>query len=173
MAIEILDLIAKQKQEGNFVYENYLTAVKMYKEVFKRYGHQQLADQLPELRPVSSTREKLNSSGSSISIVSTLRQASTSQTLAPAGTEELVNNSHQSNQTTAKIFVAPSDRMKTPQDIPDDMSTSQTEAADIELELNELPSLDQQELPFSNKLAETLNEALQSPTAVFDNSGNE
>ena len=59
VAMEIfLDLIAKQKQEGNAVYEIYLTAVKRYKEVFAKYGHQQLADQLPELRPVGSTTER-------------------------------------------------------------------------------------------------------------------
>ena len=38
---------------------------------------------------------------------------------------------------------------------------SQTEAADIELELNELPSLDPQELPSIGMLAEMLGEAPQ------------
>ena len=50
--------IDKQKQEGTFVFKNFLTAVKTYKEVFESYGHQQLANQLPELRPVGSTTER-------------------------------------------------------------------------------------------------------------------
>ena len=181
MAIEIfLSLIARQREEGNYVYESYLTAVRTYKEIFVKYGHQHLADQLPEPLPAGSTAERqavrhveVSANGSSTSVVSTLSQVSTSQPTARVRTDVLINNSDQTNQRPAEIPITHSNDTTMPLDNSDDVSISQAEAADIELELNEFRSLDQQELPLSDILAETLSEALQDRTTVVDNTGNE
>ena len=117
-----------------------------------KYGHQLLADQLPELRPVGSTTDRQEaghmevfSSGSSTSILSSLSQVSSSQTIVAAGTEESTSNTNQVKTIQADIPIVPSDDMTTPRGDSSNMSISETEAADIELELNELPSPDQQE----------------------------
>ena len=134
MAMEIiLDLNAKQKQEGNAVYESYLTAVKTNKEAFAKYAHQQLADQLPELRPVGSTTERqpaghmeASASGSSTSIVSSLSSAKFSQTLAAAGTEGSASKMNQVNPMQVDILVIVSDDMATPREDSSNISISQT-----------------------------------------------
>ena len=59
------------------------------------------------------------------------------------------------------------------EDIPLILSLSRTQAADIELELNELPGLSQQDLPSSEVLAASLNEVLQDEDAAMDNAGHE
>ena len=141
-----------------------------------KYGHQHLADQLPEPRPAGSTAERqaaghveVSVKGTSTSLVSSLSQVSTSQPTATVRTDVLINNPDQTNQRPAEIPIAPSNDTTMPLDNPDDISLSQAEAANIELELNELPSLDQQELPLSDMLAETLSEALEDQTTVVDN----
>ena len=56
MAMEIfMSLITKQRDEGNTVYDSYSNAIGTFKEIFFRYGRQDLADQLPELSPAGST----------------------------------------------------------------------------------------------------------------------
>ena len=52
-------------------------------------------------------------------------------------------------------------------------SLTRTLAADIELELNELPSLNQQDLPPSEVLAVSLNEVLQNDDTTMDDTGDE
>ena len=52
-------------------------------------------------------------------------------------------------------------------------SLTRTLAADIELELNELPSLSQQDLPSSEVLAVSLNEVLQDDDTTMDDTGHE
>ena len=147
-----------------------------------KYVYQHLADKLPEPRPMTSTAErqaaghvKGSANGSSTPVVSTLSQVNISQTTATIRTDVLTNNPDQTNQIPAEIPIRPSNDTPLPLDNPDDISISQAEAANIELELNELPSLDQQELPLSDMLAETLSEALQHRflTTVVDNAGNE
>ena len=68
--------------------------------------------------------------------------------------------------------IAPSGGITTSQDN-EEMKISQTEAADIELEFNELISLDQQGLQLSDMLAESLDEELQGHTVADNNSRNE
>ena len=63
--------------------------------------------------------------------------------------------------------------MATPREDSSNISISHTEAADIELELNELLSTDQQELPLTDVLVETMSESLQNNTTVADNTNNE
>ena len=56
MAMEtFMKLIAKQQEENSSVCTDYLTAVETYKDTFKRYGRQDLANQLPEQCPVGSS----------------------------------------------------------------------------------------------------------------------
>ena len=50
---------------------------------------------------------------------------------------------------------------------------TRTLAADIELELNELPSLSQQNLPSSEVLAVSFNEVLQDDDTTMDDTGHE
>ena len=52
-------------------------------------------------------------------------------------------------------------------------SLTRTLAADIELELNELPSLSQQDMPSSEVLAVALNEVLQDDDTTMDDTGHE
>ena len=62
--------------------------------------------------------------------------------------------------------------MATPQKDSNNMSISQTEAADMGLALKELPSPHQQEWQLTDVLMETLSETLQSHTTVADNTDN-
>ena len=52
-------------------------------------------------------------------------------------------------------------------------SLTKTLAADIESELNELPSLNQLDLPSSEALAVSLNEVLQDDDTTMDDTGHE
>ena len=85
MAIEIfMKLIAKQKEENSSVCTDYLTIVETYKNIFKKYGRQDLADQLLEQCTMGSTKERQAAGpkedfagGSTTSIVSTMTQGDT------------------------------------------------------------------------------------------------
>ena len=49
MAMEIiLDLVAKQKERGNPVFDSFAIEMKTNKKVFTQYGHKQFADSLHE-----------------------------------------------------------------------------------------------------------------------------
>ena len=80
MAMEIfMKLLTNQQEENGSVCTDYLTAVETYKDTFKRYGRQDLANQLPEQCPVGSSTERQaagqeeNSAiGSATSVVSTM-----------------------------------------------------------------------------------------------------
>ena len=80
MAMEIfMSLITKQRDEGNTVYDSYSNAIGTFKEIFFRYGRQDLVDQLPELSPAGSTsmrqaaghKEVSTAENTSTSVVST------------------------------------------------------------------------------------------------------
>ena len=182
MAMEIfMILIAKQEEEGNSVYASYLTAVETYKEVFARYGHQDLADQLPESRPAGSTsgqaarHEEVSAGGSTTSVVSTTSPASTTQAATATRTDVLISDANQTTQMTHSTTIAHFDDTTMPRNNPEDRpaSISHTQAAHIELELNELPSLDQQDLPLSDVLAASLNEVLQDQDHAMDHDGHD
>ena len=95
--------------------------------------------------------------------MSNLSQVSSSQTLAAAETEE----------STSNTPIAPPSDMATPQGDSCNVSLSLTEAANVELDLNELPSPNQQEWLLVDVLVETLAEALQDHATAADNTNNE
>ena len=171
MAMEIfIRVIAKQKEENSSVCTDYVTAVETYKNIFNEYGRQDLADQLTEQCPMGSTTERQaaghqenSAGGSTASIVSTMTQGDTLQATATARMDVYTSNPNQITQIPENDTIASDNDATMPPDSLDDVpvSISQTEAADIELELNELPSLDPQELPWIDMLAETLVEAPQ------------
>ena len=182
MAMEIfMNLIAKQKEEGNSVYASYLIAIQTYREMFMKYGHLDLADQLPKLRPAGSTteqaarHEEVSAGGSTTSAVSTTSSVNTVQTAAATTTNISTSNANQITQMTDNITITQSDDTTQLQNNLEDRhgSLSQIQAADIELELNELPSLDQQDLPQSDVLTASLNEALQEQDVAMNQAGHE
>ena len=85
------------------------------------------------------------------------------------------SNPNQITQTSENDTIASYNDATMPPDSLDDVpvSISQTEAADIELELNELPSLDPQKLSSIDMLAETLGEAPQEQTNPMEGSDSE
>ena len=142
-----------------------------YKDIIKRYGHQDLANQLPEQCPVGSTierqaagHEENSAGGSTTSVVSTMTHGDTLQATATTRMDISTSNPNQISQIPENDTIASDNDATMPPDSPDDVpvSISQTEAADIELELNELPSLDPQELPSIDMLTEKLGETPQS-----------
>ena len=153
-----------------------------YKNIFKEYGRQDLADQLPEQCPMGSTTErqaaghKENSADdSTTSIVSTMTQGDTLQATATARMDVSTSSPNQITQIPENDTIASDKDATMPPDSLDGVpvSISQTEAADIELELNELPSLDPQELPSIDMLAETLGEAPQEQANPIECSNSE
>ena len=106
--------------------------------------------------------------------MSTISQSTTT----PAAAENVnasVSHLGQANQLTASITTTTSDNqavsLEATQNTP--VTLSRIQAADIELELNELPSLNQQDLPLSEVLAVSLNEVLQDEDTAMDAAGNE
>ena len=116
---------------------------------------------------------EVSASGSSTSMKSSLSQAISSQTLVAARTERSASNTNQSNPIQADTPIVPSDDMEPPREDLDNMFISQTEAADIDLELNELPCPDRQEWPLTDVLVKKLSDTLQNHTTVADNTDNE
>ena len=97
-----MKLIAKQKEEDSLVCTDYLTTVETYKSIFKEYGRQDLADQLPEQCPMGSTTERqaaghkeISAGGSTTSIVSTMTQGDTLQATATARMDVSTSNPNQ------------------------------------------------------------------------------
>ena len=183
MAMEIfMKLITKQKEENSSVCTDYLTAVETYKNIFKEYGRQDLADQLPEQCPMGSTTERQaaghkenSASGSTTFIVSTMTQGDTLQATATVRMDVSTSNPNQITQISENDTITSYNDATMPPDRLDDVpvSISQSEAADTELELNELPSLDPQELPSIDMLAETLGEAPQEHANPMEGSNSE
>ena len=184
MAMEIfLSLITKQRDEGNTVYDSYLNAIGTFKEIFFRYGRQDLADQLPELSPAGSTstrqaaghEEVSTAKNTSTSMVSTSNLISIAIAAAPTNTDVSIHNPETGNPTTVNTTNATSNDQTVPLEALEVTPTSLTRtlAADIELELNELPSLSQQNLPPSEVLTVSLNEVLQDDDTTMDDTGHE
>ena len=140
-----------------------------YKNIFKEYGRQDLADQLPEQCPMGST------GGSTTSIVSTMTQGDTLQATATARMDLSTSNPNQITQIPENDTIASDNDATMPPDSLDvvPVSISQTEAADIELELKEMPSLDPQDLPSIDMLAETLGQAPQKQANPMEGSNSE
>ena len=173
MAMEMfLDLIAKQKQEGNSVYKSYLDAIKLYKEVFRNMDINSLPT---SCRQNSARWAPLHprKTGSMTYGGFCQRQfdfhsvnSESSQFLADPDSrrkEELASNTNLSNPIQMDIPIVPSDDMATPREESSNISISQREAADIELELIELRSPDQQEWQPTGVPVETLSATLQNP----------
>ena len=151
MAMEIfMKLIAKQQEENNSVCTDYLTAVETYKDIFKRYGRQDLANQLPEQCPVGSSAERQaarheenSAGGSTTSVVSTKIPEVTPQVTTAANMDTSTNDANQTNRVSEDNVIVPDNDVtmspSSPENIP--VSISQSEVANIELELNELPSV--------------------------------
>ena len=75
MAMEIfMNLIAKQKEEGNSVYASYLIAIQTYREMFMKYGHLDLADQLPKLRQRARPQNRQRDTRRFLPVAARLRQ---------------------------------------------------------------------------------------------------
>ena len=182
MAMEIfMNLIAKQKEEGHSVYDSYLTAIQTYREIFMKYGHRDLADQLPELRPAGSTTEQaaryeeVSAGGSTTSVVSTMSSVNTMQAAAATTTDILTSNANQIARMTDNITITQSDDTTQLQNNLEDRHEplSRAQTADIELELSGLPSPSQQSPPQSDALAASLSETLRDQDAAMNHTGHE
>ena len=184
MAMEIfMSLIAKQRDEGKTVYDSYLNAIETFKEIFFRYGRQDLADQLPELSPAGSTsirqaaghEEASTAENTSTSMMSTSSQISIAIAATTTNTDVSIHDSETANSTTVITTNATSNDQTVPLEALEVTPTSLTRTltADIEVELNELPSLNQQDLPPSEVLAVSLNEVLQDDDTTMDDTGDE
>ena len=145
----------------------------LYKDTFKRYGRQDLANQLPEQCPVGSSAERQaagqeenSASGSATSVVSTMIPEDTPQVITAANMDTSTNDTNQVNRVSEDNIIVPDNDVTMPpysqENIPE--SISQSEVADIEIELNELPSVNPQELLLLDMLPETLNQAPQEQT---------
>ena len=148
----------------------------------QRYGRHDLANQLPEVCPAGSTstrqaagHDEISAAGSTTSVVSTTSQSSTAPATTATRTDVSAHDTEPANQTTVSTTIAPPNDQTMPLEALEDIpaSLSRTQAADIELELNELPGLSQQDLPSSEVLAASLNEVLQDEDAAMDNAGHE
>ena len=174
MAMEIfIKLIAKQQEESSSVCTDYLTAVETYKNKFKRYGRQDLANQLREQCPVGSSaerqaagQEKNSAGGSTTPLVSTMIPEDTPQVITAANMNTSTNDTYQANRVSEDNIIVPDNVVTIPPNSPENIpvSISQSEVADIELELNELHSVNPQELLSMDMLPETLDEAPQEQT---------
>ena len=174
MAMEIfMKLIVKQQEENSSVCTDYLTAVETYKDTFKRYGRQDLANQLPEQCTVGSSaerhaagQEENSVGGSTTSVVSTMIPKDTPQVTTAANMDTSTNDTNQANRVSDDNITVPDNDVTMPPSSPENIpvSISQSEVADIELELNELPSVNPQELLSMDMLPETVDEAPQEQT---------
>ena len=174
MAMDIfMKLMAKQQEENSSVCTDYLTAVETFKGIFKRYGRQDLTNQLPEQCPVGSATERQSAGqeensagGSTTSVVSTMIPEDTPQVTTAVNMDTSTNDTNQTNRVSEDNIIVPNNDVtmppRSPENIP--VSISQSEVADIELELNELPSVNPQELPSIDMLPKTLDEASQEHT---------
>ena len=100
------------------------------------------------------------------------------QTAAATTTNISTSNANQITQITDNITITQSDDTTDTTQLQNNLedrhgSLSQIQAADIELELNELPSLDQQDLPQSDVLTASLNEVLQEQDVAMNQAGHE
>ena len=150
-----------------------LTAVETYKDTFERYGRQDLANQLPEQCPVGSSAERQaagqeenSASSSTLSVVSTKIPEDTPQVTTAANMDTSTNDTNQANRVSEDNIIVPDNDVTMPPSSPENIpvSISQSEVADIELKLNELPSVNPQELLSMDMLPGTLNEASQEQT---------
>ena len=93
----------------------------------------------------------------------------------PTNTNVSIHDPETANPTTVITTDATSNDQTVPLEALEvtPMSLTRTLAADIELELNELPSLNQQDLPPSEVLAVSLNEVLQNDETTMDDTGDE
>ena len=126
--------------------------------------------------PPQKDRQRENfAGGSTTSIVSTMTQGDTLQATATASMDVSTSNPNQITKISENDTITSYNDATMPPDSLDDVpvAISQTEAADIELELNELPSLDPQELPSIDMLAETLGEAPQEQASPMEGSNGE
>ena len=94
---------------------------------------------------------------------------------APTNTDVFIHNTETANPTTVNTTNTTSNDQTMPLEALEITPTSLTRtlAADIELELNELSSLNQQNLPSSEVLAVSLNEVLQDDDTTMDETGHE
>ena len=108
-------------------------------------------------------------------MVSTSSLISIAIAAAPTNTDVSIHNPETANPTTVNTTNATSNDQTVPLEALEATPTSLTKtlAADIELELNELPSLSQQNLPSSDVLAVSLNEVLQDDNTTMDDTGHE
>ena len=165
MAIEIfMKLIAKQQEENSSVCTDDLTAVETYKDISKRYGRQDLSNQLPEQCPVGSSAERQaagqeenSAGGSTTSVVSTMIREGTPHVTTAANMDTSTNDANQTNRVSEDNIIVPDNDVTMPPSSPENIpvSISQSKVADIELELNELPRVNPQELPSMDMLPET------------------
>ena len=174
IAMEIfMKLVAKQQEESSSVCADYLTAIETYKDAFKEYERQDLANQLPEQCPACSasgrhtTRLEENpASGSTTSLAPTSIQEGTSPVATAMNMDTSTYDANQDSRASENNSIAPDNDITMPPSSPEDMpaSISQSEAADKELELSELTTVNHQELPSIDMQPETLDGTSQEQT---------
>ena len=174
MAMEIfMKLVTNQQEENSSVCTGYLTAIETYKDTSKRYRRQDLANKLPEQCPVGSSTERQavgqeenSTSGSTTSVLSTITPEDTPQVITAANMDTSTNDTSQANRMSEDNIIVPDNNVTMPPYSPENIPVfiSQSEVADIESELNELPSVNPQELLSMDMLPETLNEAPHEQT---------
>ena len=127
------------------------------------------------MRQAAGHKEVSTAENTSTSVVSTSSRISIAIAAAPTNTDVSIHDPETANPTTVNTTNAISNDQTVPLEALEVTPTSLTRtlAADIELELNELPSLSQQDLPSSEVLAISLNEVLQDDDTTMDDTGHE
>ena len=139
-----LELHSRQRERGQLVSEDYARGIQTFKSLFAQYGHQELADSLPELPQgsVTSATDEANATASGSSHSQLLERS------LPAGAETQAEDHHGNLFTdmppdeplTDDNFIL-SGAFTHVQGEPD-TGISQMEAGDIESELNNFLTID-------------------------------
>ena len=111
-------------------------------------------------------QEENSAGGSTTSVVSTMIPKDTPQVTTATNMDTSTNDTNQTNRVSENNIIVPDNDVTMPPSSPENIpvSISQSEVADIELEFNELPSVNPQELLSMDMLPETLDEAPQEQT---------
>ena len=145
VALEIfLELHSRQSERGQLVSEDYARGIQTFKHLFAQYGHQAVTNDLPELPQGSGSNAtdetNITASGSSHSLTPERNLPNELETQAEGHQENLSTDMLPDEPMTDDNFTL-SGAATPAQDEPD-TGISQMEAADIELELNNLLTID-------------------------------
>ena len=147
VAMEIfLELHSRQRERRQFVSEDYVRGIQTFKSLFGQYGHQELADGIPELPQgsVSNTTGEISAtaSGSSHSLPPERNLPDEADTQTEGHQENLSTDMPPDERMTDDNFNFTLSGAATPAQDEPDTGISQMEPAVIESELNNLLTID-------------------------------